>query len=762
MRTGWRMLHADFLLTVYVYSVYYYNVAAQVGEFKKIIMDKKKKFLSFADMLENLKLALKKQKRLIIIFLLTIFLPSIALSIFGVRAIRNERFRLAKQIENEHRRGALFLKNQIESRFKEIEIALQNLVQNPSFSHKGYSSIEESLNYQFKDDQLAELIFLAYKDEEPLFPLFLLVSPKRVPMTLSSQTSLQRERLERAQRLEFSRKDFSKAAVLYEQIFSRSGDKDMQAQMLNNMARCHIKLKKYDKAIQIYTRICEEYPQCVTFSSLPLSLLAEIQIVRCYRSKGAHDRFMTSAFNLYRNILQKHWHLDADQFNIYSSMIKKDISNYLSDYGEGLEKKDYIQKFEGLEEIHGETNLKWQMVEDLRDFILPDLQRKYLQQSTSASNPFRHSRVINQRDYLVIVSPITKGKKGECQGLLGIKIDEDYLLNHEVNRILKNFPFSQEVCLSITAPSGEILSEYGNTSSNDPTVTTYFDGSFPPWKVNFFSVGKGDSGVIGLKKSFYFWTILTILVLLTFGSMFVVRTVVSEMEVLRIKSDFISSVSHEFKTPITSIKALIERLQQGKINTPGKRKEYYSIISKDADKLSCLARNILDYSKVDAGRKQYVFQETDVTQLVQDEIDNFKREKIYTGIEINTQLLQDIPSLDIDREAFSLALNNLLENAVKFSPRRKEILVEVRKEAENIRVDVKDKGMGISSMEIDKIFDKFFRAKSACQQSAGGTGLGLTLVKHVMDAHGGKVLVKSKLGQGSTFSLIFPIRGKKG
>jgi len=711
-------------------------------------------------MLENLRIAVKRQKKLIVIFLLTIFLPSIALSIFGVRSIRNERFRLAQQMEDEHRKTADFLKNQISSRFADIEITLQNLAQYPSFGQKNYASIEESLNNQFKDDQLIELVFLVYEDEEPLFPLFLPVPPNRAPTALSLQNSEQRERLDRAQRLEFSQKDFSGAAILYEQVSSRSEGRDIQARMLNNIARCYTKLENYDKAIQNYSRVCEEYSQCTTSSLLPLDLIAKIQIVRCYRSKEANDRFLASAINLYRNLLQRQWYLDADQFNTYSSMIAKDISEYLSVDGGDLEKEGYSQEFEGLKELHHKMKEQWQIVNNIKSFILPELQRRFSLQAASTSNPYRHSRTINQKDYLVIACAIYQEEREEAQGLLGIKIDEDYLLNHAVNSILEDFPFSQEVSLSISALSGRILSEYGNPSTKEPTVTTYFDESFPPWRVDIFSVGKGGLEVMDLRKSFYFWTILTILVLLTFGAVLVIRTVSHEMEVLRLKSDFVSSVSHEFKTPITSIKALIERLQQGKVKSSHKKKEYYSVISQDADKLGSLVRNILDYSKVDAGRKQYFFQQTDMAQLVKEEIGNFKRDKIYAGIKIETQISQDIPGLDIDREAFSLALNNLLENAVKFSPERKEIFVEVKRDAENVMVDVKDKGMGIPSGEMDKIFDKFYQGKNAAQQSIRGTGLGLALVKYTMEAHGGKVLVESKVGQGSTFSLVFPVRNK--
>jgi signal transduction histidine kinase/tetratricopeptide (TPR) repeat protein len=711
-------------------------------------------------MLGNLKLAVKRQKKLIIIFLLTIFLPSIALSIFGVRAIRNERYRLIQQLEDEHRRVDAFLKNQINSRFEEIEIALQNLVQNLSFSHKNYTSIEESLNNQFKDDQLVKLIFLAYKDEEPLFPLFLPVLQRRVPMASSPQTNVQRERLERAQRLEFSQKNFSDAVVLYKQIFSHTKNKDIQAQMLNNIARCYKKSGNYTKAIQNYSRICQEYSQCTTSSSLPLNLIARIQIIRCCKSAGAHEEFLKNSLSLYRNILQRQWNLQADQFSVYSSMVEKGISEFISDNLEDFEGEDYRQEFVALKDLHQKIDKEWQAVKHLKNSILPELQRRFIQQDTIPSNPFRHSRTINQKDYLIITAAFPHEEEEDMFGLLGIKVNEDYLLNHEVNSILEDFPFSQETSLSISTLSGRILSEHGDFSAKFPTITTYFDDNFPPWRVEFFSNGTESLGFMNVRKSYYFWTILTVLVLLTFGTVLVVRTITHEMEVLRIKSDFVSSVSHEFKTPITSIKALVERLQQEKVKSSHKKKNYYAIISKDADKLNSLVRNILDFSKVEEGRKEFVFQETDVAQLVKDEIENFKKEKIYAGIRIDLQISPDIPNLYVDRESFSLALDNLLENSFKFSPERKGILVEVKKDAENVRVDVKDKGMGIPSEEMDKIFDKFYQGKNAAQQSIKGTGLGLALVKHTVEAHGGKVLVESNVGQGSTFSLIFPVRNK--
>ena len=123
-------------------------------------------------MFENLKIALRKQRKLIIIFFLTIFIPSVSLSIFGIRAIRNERFRLAKQVENEHRRAADFLKTQINSRFKDIGVILQNLALSSSFSEKNYPAIKDLVSNRLADDFLIEQIFIVYNNEKPRFPLF--------------------------------------------------------------------------------------------------------------------------------------------------------------------------------------------------------------------------------------------------------------------------------------------------------------------------------------------------------------------------------------------------------------------------------------------------------------------------------------------------------------------------------------------------------------------------------------------------------------
>jgi signal transduction histidine kinase len=146
--------------------------------------------------------------------------------------------------------------------------------------------------------------------------------------------------------------------------------------------------------------------------------------------------------------------------------------------------------------------------------------------------------------------------------------------------------------------------------------------------------------------------------------------------------------------------------------------------------------------------------------LVSHQIQEFRKDELLKDFSIQVHIQEDIPQLSVDIEAFSQALNNLLDNAVKFSPDKKEIQAHLRKDKYNIILEVKDKGIGIPPDELDKIFEKFYQGKNALKQTIKGAGLGLTLVRHMVEAHGGRVSVKSKVGEGSTFSLIFPIERK--
>jgi signal transduction histidine kinase/tetratricopeptide (TPR) repeat protein len=712
-------------------------------------------------MFENLKIALRKQKKLIIIFFLTIFLPSISLSIFGIRAIRNERFRLAKQIENENRRAADLLKTQINSRFMELESALQKLAQHPSFFGKNRQAIRDLLSSQLADNNLIEQIFIVYRKGEPQFPLFEPISVKTLSFSPLLLKSSQREKLKRAEEYEFKQKEYRGAISLYQELFSLLKEKNHQAQMLNNIARCLTKSKNYRQAINNYSKISNDYPESATSSGLPLALIARLQIIDCYQNLGDTKNSLKSSLNLYRDILQKPWSLKEDQFKIYSSLAEETITRIFSENPKDLPLEEYGKEFKKLKKLHQEKIQQWQLINDIKQEIIPELRRRLIQAKGYNPSPIRHSKAMEDRNFLISAVMIPDESGNNSSGMLGLKIKNEYFKEKVLGEIIENIQFGENTNVVISNLSGQVLLGNKEHAAPPPTITEFFEDNFPPWRVELFASKTGGLGLIELKNSYYFWTILTLIIVLIFGAFLIVRTISHEVEILRIKSDFVSSVSHEFKTPLTSIKALAERLQEGKVKDPSKAEQYFSVISQDTEKLIILVKNILDFSKIEEGKKEYEFEETDVGQLVAQQLENFRKGELQKDLKIHAQIPKDIPHLFVDRDALSQALVNLLDNASKFSPDKKEIYVSVKKDEENVIIEVDDRGMGIRQDELNKIFDKFYQGKNTLRQIVKGTGLGLTLVKHTVEAHGGRISVESKVGQGSTFSLIFSIKGKE-
>ncbi len=712
-------------------------------------------------MFENLKIALRKQKKLIIIFFLTIFLPSISLSIFGIRAIRNERFRLAKQIENENRGAAELLKRQINSRFMELESDLQKLAKHPSIFGRNRQAIRDLISSQLADNNLIEQIFIVYRKGESQFPLFEPASVKTLSFSPLLLKSYQREKLKRAEEYEFKQKEYRGAVLLYQELFNLLKEKNHQAQMLNNIARCLTKSKSYRQAINNYSKISNDYPESTTSSRLPLALIARLQIIDCYQKLGDFENSLNSSLGLYRNILQAQWNLSENQFRTYSSLAEETITRIFSENPEDFPLEEYGKEFEQLKKLHREKIQQWQLINDIEQEIIPELRRRLIQAKGYNPSPIRHSKAMEDRNFLISAVMIPDESGNNSFGMLGLKIKNEYFKEKVLGEIIENIQFGENTNVVISNLSGLVLLGNKDQTTPPPTITEFFENNFPPWRVELFASKTGGLGLVELKNSYYFWTILTLIIVLIFGAFLIVRTISHEVEVLRIKSDFVSSVSHEFKTPLTSIKALAERLQEGKVKDTSKAEQYFSVISQDTEKLIRLVKNILDFSKMEEGKKEYEFEDTDVGQLVAGQLENFRKGELQKDLKIHTQIPKDIPHLFADRDALSQAIINLFDNASKFSPDKNEICVNLKSDAENVIIEVKDKGLGIPHDEINKIFDKFYQGKNTLRHSVTGTGLGLTLVKHIVEAHGGRISVESKVGQGSTFSLIFPLKGKE-
>jgi signal transduction histidine kinase len=249
--------------------------------------------------------------------------------------------------------------------------------------------------------------------------------------------------------------------------------------------------------------------------------------------------------------------------------------------------------------------------------------------------------------------------------------------------------------------------------------------------------------------------------LLLAGGLFLThRNISREMALARLKSDFVSNVSHELRTPLSLIRLYAETLEMGRLKSEEKYQEYYCIIRKESERLTALINNILDFSRIEAGRKEYDFRETDMRELVHNTLDSYRFQIEQNGFAFEEKIAEDVPPLRIDREAMARSLLNLVNNALKYSQDQKYIGVNLFRYNGSVKLEVVDHGIGIPNDEQHKIFEKFYRVGDPLVHNTKGSGLGLSLVRHIVQAHGGEVVVDSRPGRGSKFTITFPVNPK--
>lgn len=243
--------------------------------------------------------------------------------------------------------------------------------------------------------------------------------------------------------------------------------------------------------------------------------------------------------------------------------------------------------------------------------------------------------------------------------------------------------------------------------------------------------------------------------LLSAGAIFLLRNIRKEMKLSEIKSEFVSNVSHELRTPLALINMFAETLSFGRVTTEEKKQEYYEIIGRETERLSAIVNKILNFSQMESGKRKYNFEEVDLNEIVTKIYDSYKFHLKNKGFEVTLDEEENLPLIFADHGAISEAVINLLDNGIKYSKEKKELCIKTGKEGKYLFVSVTDKGIGISTEDKKKIFEKFFRVSSKNVHTTKGTGLGLSIVKEITEAHNGKIEVESVPGEGSTFTLKF-------
>jgi signal transduction histidine kinase len=354
----------------------------------------------------------------------------------------------------------------------------------------------------------------------------------------------------------------------------------------------------------------------------------------------------------------------------------------------------------------------------------------------------------------VILAAVIPGPAGSPL-LVGLRRDESALQRDVLEKTLGGA--EGKGALAVLDGSGRPVFSSQPLDRAEPVLTVPLGEALPAWRVALYQpAGLSPRDMVRRQTTIFMAAFALLLLVIAAGLVATYRLVRRESEIARLKSDFVANVSHDLKTPLALIRMFAETLEMDRVPDERRRREYYGVLTRESERLSRLIDNVLDFSRIESGRQRYDIAPGPVEPIVHEVVESFRHPLQQQGFTVEVALEPDLPDVPLDPDAMKQALANLVDNAMKYSADRRRLRVSARREADGIALEVADEGIGIPLSERERIFEKFYRVGRSETQGRRGSGVGLALVKHIVEAHRGRVTVDSRPGEGSRFTLHLP------
>ncbi|MFQ5605719.1 MAG: ATP-binding protein, partial [bacterium] len=554
------------------------------------------------------------------------------------------------------------------------------------------------------------------------------------------------------QQFELQRNDYVQALKFYQRAFDKTSKIENKGELLNAMARVYKKTIRYEEAIDTYKRILLDFSSQHSGSGIPLGAAAHLELGTLFLSRSDSAFAIQTLLNLFQKLLKGYWRLDKTQYDFFSQQVTESLNNIFSQSTITSDFVPYKDTFKKLIEQEKEQKSFTDRLLTFQENAGAVLLDQYDELREDFKNN-QHTIKINNQEFLVSLLNKPTGNGNGDKTNWGILWRENIINSGLLPSIIKHHIKSNNIYWQIVNSDGQLKSNSSHELKGTQIVNIGFLNNFPNWSLEIYQQDpQFFDYVLSSGRSVYFYIFFLIAGILVFGFTITVRSVRHELELAKLKSDFVSTVSHEFKSPLTSIRQLSEMLHRGRVPSKERRQKYYEVIAEQSEKLSLLIDNVLDFSKMEAGKKRFEFEFVDAGSLLRDLISTIQHRVRYEGFEIQTDIAQSLPEIKIDRLALTQAISNLVDNAIKYSGDSKKIQISSSVENNHLKISVKDYGVGIHKKNLNKLFQRFYRGEDELTRSKKGTGLGLTLAKQIVDTHKGTIHVESELGKGSTFT----------
>jgi signal transduction histidine kinase len=539
-----------------------------------------------------------------------------------------------------------------------------------------------------------------------------------------------------AEAAEFVQGDLDKALARYRQALRSASSDAARAFVLMRVGRTLFKLRRFEEAIAEYRAVLALPPATADPDGRPYAVNALLEIVDGLDALGRAAEKPAYQARLLQFVVEHPWDTDGGYGYYVARAVESAPATPLRTRGDEL--------------LRAATRIQWIQTE-VRQRIEEDLKDL----GSSGLVPCRFVVKQGQQPAVIGCIPIS-GSGNAAHAVLGYAIRPEYVAGPLVRSVLKAVDLGGR--LRIEVVNGPDVSRGRSEEERGPALALADLGTvLPGWSVGLFDQGgRSIDQIASRDRWIYGAPIVAMVVMLILGVAMTLRASAREAELSRLKTEFVANVSHELKTPLALIRMFGETLESGIVTDDAKRQEFYTIIRRESDRLTHLINNVLDIARIDAGTKQYAIAEADAVALVREAIDAYQPLLDRLGFTVDTELPDSPALVSMDRDAIAQALVNLLQNAIKYSGNVKALRVSVIAADGAVRLSVADRGVGIAPAEIPHIFERHYRIRSEGPNAPAGSGLGLSIVKHAMEAHGGRVEVVSAPDQGSTFTLVLP------
>jgi signal transduction histidine kinase len=655
--------------------------------------------------------------RIVAIVILVVFIPSILITVLGIIGVYRAEPILRQWIEYPMQSQLSELDQRL---IKAWDQRLRYYGQRLGAEERLHQCLLDLAEHDERIDDVIVFEAGEFRRIDPESPFWRLEAP------------LDHPGLAAASKLEFQEKDAAAALAAFEQLLEDAA-MDLEVEALLGKSRACIALGKVREAVDALDRVIEHHGLSEDGSGLPRGLPALWRLVRLF----------------------------LDQRDLVSAAVQaRRLARFLEEVGPWLDDETTQRYRELLESYRRETN----------DFSLAVQPREVRRPLSTLT--------LNERSRAALVAHAKAVGSGPPSGYFRLETEGRpaevlaYFHNPHLDRVvylkLDAGAFLEDARLFTTAlriPDALLRFDVeagAARGSGDAGARALIVRPFPPpFESHSMSylpapeqVPRHLESLETLKGTGVVWGLVVLVLTILLGVMITLRSILQEMQVARLKSDFVSFVTHELKTPLTAIRMITETLLLGRSGGPEDERKCIEIVDKEASRLSRLIEQILEFSRIEKKQQVFHFTSGDMSEVVDEAVRVFRDQCHDRSLEIEVHQAQKMSRIRMDRAAMVELLLNLLSNAYKYSRGpEKRIVINLKESIDDIFVEVVDFGIGIPKREQKRIFEKFYRAQDFLTRDIEGTGLGLTFARYIANVHDGEIKVSSVVNQGSTFTL---------